>query len=110
MTDPRDAVVAAAREALAMDNYCTVAESGDRAGPMNYLRDALAALDAAPLPRWRHVRRGTEYTEIGHAELQLSTYDPMDGVEVTIYRGDDGRTWVRMTDEFEDGRFERIEP
>jgi hypothetical protein len=32
----------------------------------------------------------------------------VDGDLMTVYRGDDGRLWVRHTEEFEDGRFEDI--
>lgn len=72
--------------------------------------EAALAKHTGSLPRWRHVRRGTEYTEIGRAELQVATDLPIDGEDLVIYRGGDGKLWVRAEYEFEDGRFERIEP
>lgn len=62
--------------------------------------------DAAP-KRWRHVERGTTYTEIERGKLQKTPssflYD-MD--EVVVYRADaDGSLWVRSAREFDDGRF-----
>lgn len=76
---------------------------------MKRARAALAALresgrlveDGA---RWRHVKRGTFYTEIGRAELQMAA-DVVDGSELVIYRGNDGKWWARQEDEFYDGRF-----
>tara|TARA_R110000868_G_C10969754_1_gene769597 strand:+ start:4233 stop:4634 length:402 start_codon:yes stop_codon:yes gene_type:complete len=65
--------------------------------------------ECEPLPRWRHVQRGTEYTEIGRGEIQMSTRYLNDGEEIVIYRGADGLLWARGTLEFEDGRFVRVE-
>jgi hypothetical protein len=64
--------------------------------------------DAMPTAsrRWRHVKRGTTYEEVGRGALQTATMDVVDGSCVVIYRGDDGRFWVREEAEFEDGRFE----
>ena len=76
---------------------------------------ALAALRQAgwsvrgPGQRWRHKKRGTVYTEIGTAELQMAT-DLVDGSFLTIYQGDDGKLWARQEDEFHDGRFETVTP
>ena len=55
---------------------------------------------------WRHVKRGTLYTEIGRAELQDATGSVVEGCSLVVYRGTDGRLWARQEDEFEDGRFE----
>lgn len=58
--------------------------------------------------RWRHVKRGTDYTVVaGEATLQTSL--PMtDGADLIVYRGDDGKVWARPVTEFADGRFERL--
>ena len=67
------------------------------------------ALSAAPAPggavRYRHKKRGTEYTLIGvgRAQGELQDEDP-----VVLYRGDDGGLWVRHQVEFCDGRFEQV--
>lgn len=55
--------------------------------------------------RYRHKKRGTQYTLIGvgHVQGELHDEDP-----VVLYRGDDGSLWVRHQVEFCDGRFERI--
>ena len=55
----------------------------------------------------RHKKRGTLYTVLGTAELQMAT-DLVDGAFLTIYQGEDGKWWARQEDEFEDGRFEDI--
>lgn len=55
--------------------------------------------------RVRHVRRGTSYDVVGGAIAQASTGPIQDGAEVVVYRGEDGRMWVRERREFEDGRF-----
>lgn len=72
--------------------------------------DRFAMLSAAPAPeggamRYRHKKRGTEYTLIGvgRAQGELQDDDP-----VVLYRGDDGGLWVRHQVEFCDGRFEEI--
>lgn len=58
-------------------------------------------------PRWRHIKRGTTYTEIGRGLLQTDA--PIgDETPCVIYRSDDGRLWPRPVAEFEDGRFERL--
>lgn len=72
-------------------------------------------LYAAPQPQsvgelWQHKKRGTVYEVIGEAELQCATHDPSEGDELVIYRGDDGKLWARMRDEFHDGRFEALRP
>jgi len=58
--------------------------------------------------RYRHVKRGTVYTVIGEAELQVAVCNPVEGDLLTIYRGDDGKLWARFRDEFLDGRFEPV--
>lgn len=55
--------------------------------------------------RWQHVKRGTSYEVIGLAELQIASHDLVDGSELVVYRGDDGKLWAREESEFADGRF-----
>lgn len=57
--------------------------------------------------RFRHKKRGTEYTLIGVGRAQGTLHDED---PVVLYRGDDGGLWVRHQVEFCDGRFEEIEP
>lgn len=60
---------------------------------------------------WRHKKRGTEYTEIGRGIFQIAAETSIaDEEPVVIYRGDDNRLWVRPVAEFEDGRFEELQP
>jgi len=61
-----------------------------------------------PRDRFRHKKRGTIYTVVGTAELQMAT-DLVDGSFLTIYQGGDSKLWARQEDEFNDGRFEKIE-
>jgi len=56
--------------------------------------------------RYRHKKRGTEYTLIGVGRAQGTLHDED---PVVLYRGDDGGLWVRHQVEFCDGRFERVE-
>lgn len=66
------------------------------------------------MPRYRHKKRGSEYTLIDVGKMQAELWcdhntDPVDMREVAIYRADkDGSLWVRPREEFEDGRFERL--
>ena len=95
------------------------------------MAETLATLRPAAPPhpgiRVRHKKRGTTYTVVGHAGLQISIADgntvssdriglePInfkrfhEGDRLVVYRGDDGRLWARDPDEFNDGRFEPAE-
>lgn len=79
---------------------------------------ALDALSALPVPDdgWRpthrHMGRGTSYQVVAEGYLQTTALigTAADDEHVTLYRGEDGRWWVRPTDEFNDGRFEPLPP
>lgn len=58
--------------------------------------------------RWRHKKRGTEYTIMARAKMQCSSDPKFDDIEVVVYVGDAGQCWVRPKDEFFDGRFEPV--
>ena len=57
---------------------------------------------------WKHVKRGTTYDVIGDAELQSGR--PLEeGAILRVYLcRETGRLWARPSDEFHDGRFERL--
>lgn len=71
-------------------------------------------------PTHRHVKRGSEYVLIGYGKMQTELWfdgldedgdTTVDMREVAIYRSvDDGSLWVRPREDFEDGRFEVIQP
>lgn len=69
------------------------------------LRNAAIA-EAINVKRWRHIKRGTTYTEIGRGKFQV--HRGLSDLNVVIYQGDDGQFWVRPESEFDDGRFEPI--
>lgn len=105
------AVIAAARRYRDAEGAAT-----PRLWKGKHLCDLSTALDAtiarfdavdARRARWRHIGRGTDYTEIGRAELQRA--DPAhrldEGTVMVLYLGEDGRLWARSAPEFTDGRF-----
>ena len=62
------------------------------------------------IARWRHRRRETCYDVLTSvAQAQCSTGPIAENDYVTVYKADDATWWVRKTDEFRDGRFERID-
>ncbi len=64
--------------------------------------------------RWRHKKRGTTYEVLtDRASLQCSAAEDFERVfedeTWTVYRNEQtGHIWVRPTEEFLDGRFERL--
>lgn len=63
---------------------------------------------AEQLPRWRHVKGGGVYEELARGHLQISDTE-WDEKPCVVYRSvTSGSVWVRPSDEFEDGRFERV--
>jgi len=77
-------------------------------GTINSHVTKVLGAQAAPIARYRHVKRGTVYEVIGEAELQMSVDCLVDGSSMVVYRGEDGRLWCREEGEFHDGRFEAI--
>lgn len=65
----------------------------------------LVAVADDAIERYRHVKRGTVYEIVGEAELQTNADNLVDGSQMMVYRGEDGRLWCRHYDEFHDGRF-----
>lgn len=62
--------------------------------------DAALADQQPPSNRWRHVKSGREFTSIGVGLIEADDL-LAEGAMVNIYRGDDGRLWVRPCNEFE---------
>lgn len=72
------------------------------------VRHLLHDLLMGEFPFWRHRERGSVYIEMGRGELQ-SSRPIVEGDRLTAYRGSDGQWWFRPCDEFDDGRFERLD-
>jgi hypothetical protein len=70
------------------------------------LKTALFEIEATH----RHINRGTLYRVLGEAELQTSirALHLVKGDTLTVYQGEDGKLWIRDTEEFNDGRFEKV--
>jgi hypothetical protein len=62
------------------------------------------------MQRWKHLKRGTEYVDIGEAEVQCS--QPInEGDKLVVYLAEeDGKLWARPASEFFDGRYEQLNP
>ena len=70
-----------------------------------YRTGQLVAVADDAVGRYRHVKRGTVYEIVGEAELQTNADNLVDGSQMMVYRGEDGKLWCRHYDEFHDGRF-----
>jgi hypothetical protein len=118
MTSPRHSALEAVAEAIFLSSNEQAAthpkmlwqDASDNL-KRKYRVVAQAALDAlGPADTddgWRHKKRGTTYKVIGTAEAQVEDCI-LEGHRVVVYRADsDGKLWVRPTEEFYDGRFER---
>ena len=57
--------------------------------------------------KYRHKKRGTEYNVVADAVL-LTSGPLLDLEHMIVYRGADGKTWVRSAKEFYDGRYEQV--
>jgi hypothetical protein len=78
----------------------------EREREWEYLGPCPSPDDPQP-PRWRHVERGTVYTEVGRAEmLSVATWG---GDRLVIFRSESGVLMARLEREFDDGRFVRVE-
>lgn len=74
------------------------------------IRDRIRALATVPVNnKWRHVKRGTIYTEVGRGKAQTDTMISDDDA-VVIYIGSDGQYWVRPPHEFETGASNSFTP
>lgn len=92
---------------LAVDAAKSAAPQAEvRQGEEQHLGGCAAEPGSEPV--WRHKKRGTLYKEIARGCVQIAT-NLQDGDGVIVYRGDDGKWWVRSTDEFLDGRFDRVD-
>lgn len=105
-------VIVGRRVGLQGGESCTVWGDGPKNAALaammgQFLRTVIMQWAAS---RWIHrLTRGT-YAEIGRGRLQVSALRVLtDMTPLVLYRADIDRTlWARPTDEFEDGRFERI--
>ena len=69
---------------------------------------AMSSLAAKDAEKFRHEKRGTVYEVVGTAELQMTYDNLVDGSDLVIYRGEDGKLWCREEGEFHDGRFQAL--
>jgi hypothetical protein len=62
----------------------------------------------ASVTRWRHVKRQTTYLELGRGSLESPAEE---GDILVAYRSEaDGKLYFRRDTNFDDGRFEKMEP
>ena len=59
--------------------------------------------------KYLHLKRGNVYTLEEVAIFQCRSGQLKDNSPVYIYRGADGQAYVRSVDEFNDGRFQKID-
>ena len=64
---------------------------------------------SSPVRHWTHVMSGTSYREIARGKMQHKD-KAVDMINVVVYVGIDGQTWVRPTKDFQDGRFKIAYP
>lgn len=63
----------------------------------------------AGMDHWRHKKRGTTYRRIASTTIETEGF-VYNGDKVEVYLADiDGTIWVRRTQDFFDGRFEKLE-
>lgn len=80
-----------------------------------HLEEVIRALDPAALAlgvfvsaRWRHVKRGSTYTEVRRGASVQTSRPIVEGDRLVVYDAEDGNTYARLVDEFDDGRFVSI--
>jgi hypothetical protein len=97
-----------AARSLRVPNRCMLALWRNAAMARLKIFSALAAEEQHM--KWRHKNCGTTYNIIGVAALQTANPSALcDNKVVVVYQGEDGQLWVRASDEFHDGRYEKID-
>jgi hypothetical protein len=83
--------------------------------PLGHIALTREMAEALVSPRYRHLKRGTLYSVVtDSAKLQCSTSPHIETLFAedlfTVYRSiETGEHYIRLTPEFEDGRFEKVE-
>jgi hypothetical protein len=118
MTNPRDDLIERARDRILAESRARVMTDDDRyvlsfSAAKAFARAALAVVEEqAWRPTHRHKKRGSEYEIVSRsAQIQCPADWPLTDYELAVvYKGRDGRLWVRRRSEFDDGRVELIAP